>query len=478
MAFSVVDRQNKNVSHKDTVLLSATDESRFSTSVNSPGIYEDATKGELDKLREPGTSRNLDQDPKLKTLMVSLLAGSDVMYAFAALRKYANANEALPDGDPNKIRINQVQLILTQTHAKLVKEKRDIHRYLQYEVTGRDIQRFIALNKELVDTIPNDQVNTQVGAIDNINAILKRLKHIDFGVREFDDQFAERQLVYGITVNRTNKRITVFFRGSVQDSRDWPTNLNILLKTLEVPAEFTGEKTNQKIKVHRGFHSYLNEKLDKETGRRRQPLTKLLDAVLPDEKEIRTKFTEINDNLQHILSKDEFKDYKVYVSGHSLGGALSQLLAYQLAGNNSLREFRNALPVTAITYASPRVGDDGFRQAFERLESMDILRHIRVSNAGDVVPVAPPGFGYAQTGVNFHVKKNSPMGVGYQRNHETIGSQISYAWENRSGIFKLIDDMADHHTPSEYHNNLMDPLNQELLEAMSVEDLYNEIAKN
>jgi hypothetical protein len=79
------------------------------------------------------------------------------------------------------------------------------------------------------------------GAFDNVDTILKKLQPIQFGFVEFDDQFAEKQLVYGITVNRTdNKRITVFFRSSVIDSRDWPTNFNAFFQTLDTPNEIKG----------------------------------------------------------------------------------------------------------------------------------------------------------------------------------------------------------------------------------------------
>jgi hypothetical protein len=58
----------------------------------------------------------------------------------------------------------------------------------------------------------------------------------------------------------------------------------------------------------------------------------------------------------------------------------------------------HACPVIAITFASPNVGDELFNKAYQRLEKKGLVRHIRVSNAGDIVPVSVPGFGYTQTG--------------------------------------------------------------------------------
>lgn len=132
------------------------------------------------------------------------------------------------------------------------------------------------------------------------------------------------------------------------DSRDWFTNFNAFFQTLDPPNEIKGVFSD-KINVHRGFYSYLNEKLDKTTDRALNLFMRLF--IKLDDDSIVTKFGNIEDNLRSLL--EENKDYTLYCSGHSLGGALSQLLAYQLAGYGSLKKFRYACPVTAITFASP-----------------------------------------------------------------------------------------------------------------------------
>ena len=107
----------------------------------------------------------------------------------------------------------------------------------------------------------------------------------------------------------------------------------------------------------------------------------------------KSKFYQILATLKELYAyKDEeagrdYSDYDLYVTGHSLGGALAQLLAFTLAGSKD-SDFLPK-PVTAISYASPQVGKSGYLRAFEKLEKDGKLRHIRVSNEGDVVPVAP-----------------------------------------------------------------------------------------
>jgi hypothetical protein len=350
------------------------------------------------------------------------------------------------------------------------------YRYLKHEVTGPAIHEFIKLNREFVQAIPDKEVNTDEGAVDNIDNILTKMQALDFGFVEFDDQFEEKQLVYAITVNRTDKRITVFFRGSVTNGRDWTTNGNALFKTLDRPDEIKEGVLNDKIKVHRGFYSYLNERLDKTTHRRLSPLKRLLGLFIkPEDDTFVTKFENIEAILLDLLEKH--KDYKIYCSGHSLGGALSQLLAYQLAGYGSLKKFKNACPVTAVTFASPNVGDAGFNKAYQRLEKRGLLRHTRVSNAGDVVPVSVPGFGYTQTSVHLHVSKDSTMEVDYG-SPKTVRSQLAHAWKKGSGLSKLKDDILGHHTPGEYYNNLMYPTNDDMFMTSSVEELYDAHAGN
>ena len=56
-----------------------------------------------------------------------------------------------------------------------------------------------------------------------------------------------------------------------------------------------------------------------------------------------------------------------------------------------------------MTYASPEAGNAKFREEFTKLEKDNKLRHIRVSNHGDVVPIVSKRFAYKQTGLNIHL---------------------------------------------------------------------------
>lgn len=107
--------------------------------------------------------------------------------------------------------------------------------------------------------------------------------------------------------------------------------------------------------------------------------------------------------------KADYSNYALYVTGHSLGGALAQLLAFMLAGMKEAEFIPR--PVISVTFASPVVGNEEFCLTHQDLEKEGKLKHIRVSNDHDVVP-GSPGFGYTQTGVNIHVK-DTKAEVGY-----------------------------------------------------------------
>jgi hypothetical protein len=70
---------------------------------------------------------------------------------------------------------------------------------------------------------------------------------------------------------------------------------------------------------------------------------------------------------------------KVYVTGHSKGGALASLGAYLLTAAG--------IPVQqVITFASPKTGDPVFQAGYQKV----IPNQIRYENYGDLVPMVPP----------------------------------------------------------------------------------------
>lgn len=183
-----------------------------------------------------------------------------------------------------------------------------------------------------------------------------------------DDLYEQKELVYSLQLDHHRKRIIVCFRGSVT-KLDWATNLEIYMK--EVPNPMQGYPSQKDtIRVHYGFYDYL--------------LMPILWGTKGPHGEDQSEYKEILDALLPITQ--DFPEYNLYVTGHSMGAALATLFAFQAATES---DDIVPKPVSLFSFAGPYVGDHAFRSAHQLLESLGKLRHLRVSNNGDIVTIVP-----------------------------------------------------------------------------------------
>lgn len=92
---------------------------------------------------------------------------------------------------------------------------------------------------------------------------------------------------------------------------------------------------------------------------------------------------------------------RVWVTGHSLGGALAVMAAARLK--------IHGITSSLYTYGQPRVGLGGFAERFAS-ELSDAL--IRFVNQDDIVPRVPPGLLYRHTGIVKHIVPGALEGTG------------------------------------------------------------------
>ena len=209
---------------------------------------------------------------------------------------------------------------------------------------------------------------------------------------EFDDRQETHRLVYAIGVNKRLKRITVIFRGTyAQETRDWVRNLQFGLVEVPLPSvvldhssskadSTTSSATTTQLLVHQGIYEYLFH--NSERG---------LDYP-------RERYEEIMGNILTCLNREEYRDFKVFVTGHSLGGALALLLSFFAAADARIPK-----PVTCVSLGSLLVGDAAFQQAFARLEQVGWIRHLRITNEHDPVPCLPPFTWYKPVGMHLRL---------------------------------------------------------------------------
>ena len=101
------------------------------------------------------------------------------------------------------------------------------------------------------------------------------------------------------------------------------------------------------------------------------------------------------------LVGNESNAWTIYVSGHSLGGALSTLCSYELA---TRRAWKGGKPeIINYSFGSPRVGNKTFAEAFNQV----VPNCWRVVNNNDAVALVPRLIGYAHVG---HMVRLTPEG--------------------------------------------------------------------
>jgi len=202
----------------------------------------------------------------------------------------------------------------------------------------------------------------------------------------------------------------VVFRGTNND-HGVVTDLQLYRSEVESPEKVEAMTGRNFFKIHHGFRLYLG---------------------LSDTYEVNSTCNHIIDILVQLAENKEenFIDYQLYVSGHSLGGAMAQIFAFMVAGGDRLNKYPMIFPVACLSFASPPVGNQAYKKSFALLEERGWIRHLRFSNQGDPVPVTLPWF--EQSGLRIHyLKKGNATDIRYNINDNFFG-QFFNMWHFQS----------------------------------------------
>jgi len=256
--------------------------------------------------------------------------------------------------------------------------------------------------------------------------------------------------------DEARKVAVIAFRGTEQVKwKDLATDLNL------VPTSLNAERidddkgaslverlvksafeTADKLKVHSGFLFAYDSV--------RQTVVKLLDAI-----------TGTGDNGK----------WQVLVTGHSLGGALATLCAYDLAKRQG--PVKQAQSVAMYTYGAPRVGNVKFVEEFNAL----VPDSWRITNKNDIVPTVPRMLGYAHVRHSVSLEEDGTLliqddagdvfGEG-RAGADVLKELVDRVASNESSLSDVIDEISAHEM--EIFNNLVggDALEQHM------EDFYLE----
>ncbi|KAJ9559809.1 hypothetical protein OSB04_004969 [Centaurea solstitialis] len=110
---------------------------------------------------------------------------------------------------------------------------------------------------------------------------------------------------------------------------------------------------------------------------------KIYNTSNPDSEVVKTSArTQLLAQIKELL--DKYKDEKISITciGHSLGATLATLSAFDLAANVATPDIN----VSAFVFASPQVGNQGFKSKMEELPNLKV---ISIKNVNDIVPKWP-----------------------------------------------------------------------------------------
>ena len=150
------------------------------------------------------------------------------------------------------------------------------------------------------------------------------------------------------------------------NAHNWKMNLKFDTNEYRNPVKQNYPGRVDELSLHSGFALYLLRKR-KDTGM--------------------SKLQEIFDKIDEIgreMAPDG--NYKLSITGHSLGGALATLCGFYVAARS---RFAHLPTIYVWSFAAPRVGTQAFIHAWQHLERTGRIRHARFSSTQDLVPLVP-----------------------------------------------------------------------------------------
>lgn len=345
-----------------------------------------------DQISEPENKvvfcESLDIDSKRAWELANLIriAGTD----FQIFNNWFNNSENNPDD------------FLLEEDRNLLDINRRNHRiYVDRQITSGVIKEYFVLN------------DTNIGNGDDENFPEdKYIKYKVLKTYEFLSYYPFREQKidinrFGFIVEREDqgeKLIFIIFRGT-RELAEWFNNSQFRqVNFLEI------EKKNTQAYIH-GIPSY---------GKVSQGFNKMYTEFRPGilnkfpmvniglralDKKIREYFHKTNKSLKNKSIQEAIKEFyeseiakqnntHIYITGHSLGGALATIAGLDLVASNlgmkeGIEKEKIVNPIHLYTFASPRVGDNIFADKYNEFINKGHIKVYRFANTEDLVTNIP-----------------------------------------------------------------------------------------
>jgi len=281
------------------------------------------------------------------------------------------------------------------------------------------------------------------------------------------DWHTQKECTYAISIDREENTVYLVFRGATTYS-DWDHSIHWTTTKVVNPIDSDYPNKCEHIKLHGGFYRYLFR-------------------VRKDTKS--TKYDEIASKVD-FYGKRISENYRVIVTGHSLGGALSTIFSFFA----SMEErFTRLKPIQVVTFGCPKVAAYQLADAIRHQEDAGKLQVARFHNVKDAISHVPPilwrcskrGAAYYHVGLDITLPliRNPLFSVCGQprplvkfRDPETYWR--SYRRQLREFYFFNLPlrvwMLANHHTLREHQRRLLLADFESPLVNYSLEELYDE----
>ncbi|KAA8524976.1 hypothetical protein F0562_011386 [Nyssa sinensis] len=111
--------------------------------------------------------------------------------------------------------------------------------------------------------------------------------------------------------------------------------------------------------------------------------------------------TQLQTKIKELVNQYKDEELNLIITGHSLGGALAGLSAFDMAENVT-----KDIPVTAFAFSMPMLGNEAF---INKIKARQNLKILLVKNTHDPIPTVPPKeLGYATVGIELVVDNTKP----------------------------------------------------------------------